>query len=88
MVLVPMTIQGEGPFTFVQDTGASASAVDDDVAREPNLPRTGERCISPGISHGPRARGGVARLASREVTLEAADAAPGAVPSRVPVAVP
>ncbi|PAZ17163.1 hypothetical protein CLM62_04055 [Streptomyces sp. SA15] len=43
MAFVPVTIEGEGPFTFVLDTGASASAVDDDVARELNLPRTGER---------------------------------------------
>ncbi|WP_409473629.1 retropepsin-like aspartic protease [Streptomyces sp. HC307] len=43
MVLAPVSIHGEGPFTFVLDTGASSSAVDDDVARELRLPRTGER---------------------------------------------
>ncbi|MFI2430717.1 aspartyl protease family protein [Streptomyces sp. NPDC018693] len=43
IVLVPVTIEGEGPFTFLLDTGASSSAVDDDVARDLDLPGTGER---------------------------------------------
>ncbi|MGC9544145.1 retropepsin-like aspartic protease [Streptomyces sp. UG1] len=43
MALIPVTIEGEGPYTFVLDTGASASVVDDDIARKLNLPRTGER---------------------------------------------
>ncbi|WP_282699827.1 retropepsin-like aspartic protease [Streptomyces sp. CC219B] len=43
LVLVPVTVKGEGPYTFVLDTGASASVVDDDLARELDLARTGER---------------------------------------------
>ncbi|MEU0116244.1 aspartyl protease family protein [Streptomyces bobili] len=86
MVLVPITIQGEGPFTFVLDTGASASAVDDDVAREPNLPEQGNGASA--LASATDRCSWWSCATSREVTLEAADAAPGAVPSRVPVAVP
>ncbi|GAB2746440.1 aspartyl protease family protein [Streptomyces bullii] len=43
MVLAPVSIGGAGPFMFVLDTGASVSAVDDDLARQLDLPRTGER---------------------------------------------
>ncbi|WP_432138119.1 MULTISPECIES: retropepsin-like aspartic protease [unclassified Streptomyces] len=50
IVFVPVTIQGEGPLRFVLDTGASASAVDDDVVRELGLPRTGERQAVTGVT--------------------------------------
>jgi len=43
IAFVPVTIQGHGPFAFVLDTGASSSAVDDDIARRLELPTTGER---------------------------------------------
>ncbi|MGW0826608.1 aspartyl protease family protein [Streptomyces sp. NPDC002845] len=43
IVLAPVSIHGEGPYTFVLDTGASSSVVDDDLARELDLPRTGKR---------------------------------------------
>ncbi len=43
IAFVPVSINGKGPFRFVLDTGASSSAVDDDVARQLRLPRTGRR---------------------------------------------
>ncbi|MBV7697339.1 retropepsin-like aspartic protease [Streptomyces sp. TRM70350] len=76
MALVPITIEGEGPFTFVLDTGASASVVDDDVARELNLPRTGERRPISGVIGTDRAPVVEMRdWRAGEVTLEATDAA-------------
>ncbi|MFF8996319.1 aspartyl protease family protein [Streptomyces sp. NPDC014983] len=50
IAFVPVTIQGHGPFRFVLDTGASSSAVDSDVARKLDLPRTGERQPITGVT--------------------------------------
>ncbi|MCK7624409.1 retroviral-like aspartic protease family protein [Streptomyces sp. RS10V-4] len=47
---MPVTIRGEGPFRFVLDTGASSSAVDEDVARKLKLPRTGRRQPISGVT--------------------------------------
>ncbi|MER7407894.1 retropepsin-like aspartic protease [Streptomyces sp. NPDC000070] len=43
MVLASVSIHSQGRFSFVLDTGASVSAVDDDLARKLDLPWTGER---------------------------------------------
>ncbi|MFE0677694.1 aspartyl protease family protein [Streptomyces sp. NPDC058867] len=43
LAFVPVSIEGQGPFSFALDTGASTSVVDDDVADRVGLERTGER---------------------------------------------
>lgn len=37
-IVVPVTINGQGPFNFVVDTGATLVCVDQDLARKLNLP--------------------------------------------------
>lgn len=49
LAFVPVSIEGEGPFMFALDTGASASVVDEDVADQVGLERTGERRSVSGI---------------------------------------
>jgi hypothetical protein len=41
MALVPVTIEGHGPYNFALDTGASHSAIDRELAIELNLPVAG-----------------------------------------------
>lgn len=41
IALVPVTIDGHGPFTFALDTGASRSLVDSAVARKLEVPKNG-----------------------------------------------
>jgi predicted aspartyl protease len=41
MVLVPVRINGRGPYNFVLDTGASSSTVSRSLMRRLSLPRTG-----------------------------------------------
>lgn len=43
IAFVPVTIQGQGPFQFALDTGASNTVVDVQVADRLGLPRTGRR---------------------------------------------
>ncbi|MBC9725260.1 retropepsin-like aspartic protease [Streptomyces sp. TRM68367] len=49
LAFVPVSIEGEGPFMFALDTGASTSVVDEDVADRVGLERTGERRSVSGI---------------------------------------
>ncbi|MFE7765356.1 retropepsin-like aspartic protease [Streptomyces sp. NPDC057438] len=49
LAFVPVSIEGEGPFMFALDTGASTSVVDEDVADRVGLDRTGERRSVSGI---------------------------------------
>ncbi|WP_172639084.1 retropepsin-like aspartic protease [Streptomyces tailanensis] len=49
LAFVPVSIEGEGPFMFALDTGASSSVVDEDVADRVGLERTGERRSVSGI---------------------------------------
>ncbi|MFI6012562.1 aspartyl protease family protein [Streptomyces sp. NPDC051243] len=49
LAFVPVSIEGEGPFMFALDTGASSSVVDDDVADRAGLELTGERRSVSGI---------------------------------------
>lgn len=86
MAFVPVTIEGEGPFTFVLDTGASASVVDDDIARELSLRRTGERRPISGVVGTDRAtvvevsscKAGQVPLDAAEVMVIAMPEVPGA----------
>jgi predicted aspartyl protease len=43
LALVPVTINGKGPYTFALDTGASQSLVDSQVAKELSVKRTGKK---------------------------------------------
>ncbi|WP_282692473.1 retropepsin-like aspartic protease [Streptomyces sp. CC208A] len=49
LAFVPVHVEGEGPFMFALDTGASVSVVDDDVADRAGLERTGEKSAVSGI---------------------------------------
>jgi hypothetical protein len=51
IALVPVTINGHGPYTFALDTGASQSLVDSQVARELRVKPTGESHKVAGISN-------------------------------------
>ncbi len=41
LVLLPVMINGQGPFTFALDTGASTSLIDRPLAQKLNLPQNG-----------------------------------------------
>jgi aspartyl protease len=51
IALVPVTIDGHGPYTFALDTGASQSLVDSAVARELRVKPTGASHKVAGISN-------------------------------------
>ncbi len=48
-VLMPVTIEGRGPFTFALDTGASNSLVDTTVAEQVGLPTAGAQQAIGGV---------------------------------------
>ncbi len=50
LAFAPVYINGEGPFAFALDTGASHSAVDEDLARQLGLPVTGPRVEVTGVA--------------------------------------
>jgi len=50
LALVPVTIDGKGPFAFALDTGASQSLVDSQVAKELRVPATGTRQRIAGVA--------------------------------------
>lgn len=49
LVFVDVTIGGEGPHTFLVDTGASTSAIDDDLVEELGLEETGQTAQLSGV---------------------------------------
>ena len=51
IALVPVTINGHGPYTFALDTGASQSLVDSAVAKELEVATTGESHSVAGITN-------------------------------------
>lgn len=51
IALVPVTIDGKGPFTFAIDTGASQSLVDSSVAKKLRVPATGNKHPVAGITN-------------------------------------
>jgi predicted aspartyl protease len=50
LALVPVTINGKGPWAFAIDTGASQSLVDSEVAKELAVPTTGSKQRIAGIA--------------------------------------
>ncbi len=50
LALVPITINGQGPFPFALDTGASSSAVDRSLARRLRLQNTGDKIDLSGVT--------------------------------------
>ena len=50
LALVPVTIDGHGPYQFAIDTGASTSLVDSQVAKELQAPRTGTKQRIAGVT--------------------------------------
>ena len=50
IAVVPVTIDGKGPYTFALDTGASQSLVDSSVAKELDVKPTGDTHKVAGIS--------------------------------------
>lgn len=56
IALVPVTINGKGPYTFALDTGASQSLVDAAVAKELGAKETGESRSVAGITEVTRVR--------------------------------
>src|SRR4051812_27470524 len=50
LALVPVTINGKGPWAFALDTGASQSLVDSQVAKQLQVPKTGARQRIAGVA--------------------------------------
>lgn len=50
MVLVPVRVNGRGPYDFVLDTGASSSTVSRSLVRRLRLPRTGSTAHVRGVT--------------------------------------
>ena len=50
LALVPVTINGKGPYAFALDTGASQSLVDSQVAHELGVPTTGGKQQIAGVA--------------------------------------
>lgn len=50
IAVVPVTIDGKGPYTFAIDTGASQSLVDTSVATKIHVPATGDKHSVAGIT--------------------------------------
>ncbi|HEU5159951.1 MAG TPA: retropepsin-like aspartic protease [Streptosporangiaceae bacterium] len=50
MVLVPVKVNGRGPYDFVLDTGASSSTVSRSLVRRLRLPRTGDTAHVRGVA--------------------------------------
>jgi predicted aspartyl protease len=50
MVLVPVKVNGRGPYNFVLDTGASSSTVSRTLARRLHLPKTGNTAHLRGVT--------------------------------------
>jgi predicted aspartyl protease len=45
MIIVPVSLNGSGPYDFVMDTGSSKTIVDRKLAGELNLPQVGEKIV-------------------------------------------
>ena len=56
LALVPVTINGKGPWAFALDTGASQSLVDSQVAKELAVPVTGKKQRIEGVTSGAKVK--------------------------------
>jgi Aspartyl protease len=56
LALVPVTINGKGPWAFALDTGASQSLVDSQVAKQLRVPATGAKQKIAGVTNISRVR--------------------------------
>lgn len=65
MALVPVTIDGKGPFAFALDTGAAKSAIDSSLARRLGLKQVGTARNLEGIAGSVRAK--IVRIVSWNV---------------------
>jgi aspartyl protease len=50
LAVVPVTIDGKGPYQFALDTGASQSLVDSSLAKELDVPKTGAKQRIAGVA--------------------------------------
>jgi hypothetical protein len=50
LVMVPVKVNGRGPFQFILDTGASTSTLDRSLLRRLKLPRTGQTARIQGVT--------------------------------------
>jgi Aspartyl protease len=50
LVMVPIKVNGRGPFQFILDTGASTSTLDQSLMRKLQLPRTGKTARIQGVT--------------------------------------
>jgi predicted aspartyl protease len=50
VVLVPVRVNGRGPFDFILDTGASSSTISESLSRRLDLPDTGETAHISGVA--------------------------------------
>jgi predicted aspartyl protease len=50
MVLVPVRVNGRGPYDFVLDTGASSSTISESLSQRLRLPRTGQTAHVRGVA--------------------------------------
>jgi Aspartyl protease len=50
LAVVPVTIDGKGPYSFALDTGASQSLVDSSLAKKLGAPRTGSKQRIAGVT--------------------------------------
>lgn len=78
-IIVPVRINGEGPFNFVLDTGATLTCVDQELAKRLNLPaRPGQIGMGAGINS--RGQLQLVGISSLEVgTAKGQDLAAGAL---------
>lgn len=50
LVMIPVKVDGSGPYEFILDTGASTSAIDRRLVRRLALPKTGETANINGVT--------------------------------------
>lgn len=50
LVLVPVRVNGRGPYQFILDTGASTSSIDERIVRTLRLPETGDTARVTGVT--------------------------------------